>query len=260
MITSPVTVDIAPAHRELIGDFSKIILTTADGTHTLKRKEAEGDGTQLVWREEPIKLPVYFRQQAVRPTAGSSCCFGSADTGFSISSQALTFEFHGLHLTQSNFVALAALWLHEVVDDEEREISLPIYRAKDLKQLKQNVSPVCATVIECQPPAERLPHPAIVPPSQYINDFTRKTHEMEVVGQIKVVLTLKPGLGPSHYQSPANGPSGSQGRRHALEAWDTYDGQALLAERKAQAERDGEMSPTVRWSAHAPKRARALAD
>lgn len=81
---------------------------------------------------------------------------------------------------------------------------------------------------------------------QYINDFTRKTHDMEIVGQIKIVLTLKPGLGPCHYRSPANGPSGSQGRRHALEAWDTYDGQALLAERKAEAERDGEMSPTVR--------------
>lgn len=72
MITSPVMVDIDPAHHELVGDFSKIVLTTADGTHTLKRKNAEEDGTQLVWNEDPIKLPVYFRQQAVRPARLSS--------------------------------------------------------------------------------------------------------------------------------------------------------------------------------------------
>lgn len=83
MITSPVTVGFDPAHRELISDFNKIVLTTADGTHTLKRKSAEGEGTQLTWHEEPIKLPVYFRQQAVRPFACSS--FGTQLTSLHFS-------------------------------------------------------------------------------------------------------------------------------------------------------------------------------
>ena len=36
--------------------------------------------------------------------------------------------------------ALAVLWLQELVDDEERDIRIPLLVGKDLKQLRQNVS------------------------------------------------------------------------------------------------------------------------
>lgn len=81
----------------------------------------------------------------------------------------------------------------------------------------------------------------IAPPSsssQYINDFTAQTHDLQQVGTLRTKIVLQPGLGPCHYSSPANGPSGSQGRRHALEAWDTFEGQALLSARKAAAAAD----------------------
>lgn len=53
--------------------------------------------------------------------------------------QVLTFEFQGLHVLHPSKEALASLWLHELVDHEEREISLPVYKSQNLKQLKQNV-------------------------------------------------------------------------------------------------------------------------
>jgi hypothetical protein len=82
--------------------------------------------------------------------------------------------------------------------------------------------------------------------AQYINDFTKRTHEYKQVGTLTAKVVFRSGLGPSHYSSPANGPSGSKGRRHALEAWDVYHGQAILAQRKAEAEADGSTDHQLR--------------
>lgn len=144
-----------------------------------------------------------------------------------------------MHLHRSNVNAIATLWLYTLTDHEELEVTLPIYRSKDLEQLKQNVSL----------PYFRCRLCVVLTPlifAQYINDFTKRTHEYKQVGTLTTKVVFRSGLGPSHYSSPANGPSGSKGRRHALEAWDVYHGQAILAQRKAEAEADGSTDHQLR--------------
>jgi 3-oxoacyl-(acyl-carrier-protein) synthase len=52
-------------------------------------------------------------------------------------------------------------------------------------------------------------------------------------------VKLDAGLDEDHETAAANGPAGSQARRHALETWDRIEGQAELAERNAHANDDG---------------------
>ncbi|KAG8772899.1 hypothetical protein FRC12_002832 [Ceratobasidium sp. 428] len=102
--------------------------------------------------------------------------------------------------------AVAVLWLKDIPDDEETEIRVPVVVGKDLRQLRQNV----------------------------LNDQTKKTHPYEVVGWLTTKIKLDAGLDEDHETHAA-----SQARRHAFEAYDHIEGEALIAERNAHFADDG---------------------
>jgi hypothetical protein len=70
--------------------------------------------------------------------------------------------------------ALSVLWLQELVDDEERSIRIPVLKSKNLKQLRQNVR---ALLVLAKVP----PLTTSMQLLQYINDFTKETHDYEIV-------------------------------------------------------------------------------
>ncbi|QRV98489.1 C2 domain-containing protein [Ceratobasidium sp. AG-Ba] len=116
------------------------------------------------------------------------------------------FEFGGGGIMGSAPDAIAVLWLKDLIDDEETEIRVPIVVGKDLKQLRQNV----------------------------LTEQTKKTHEYEIVGWLTTRIKLDAGLDEDHEKHAA-----SQARRHAFEAYDHIEGEALLAERNAHFADDG---------------------
>lgn len=93
-----------------------------------------------------------------------------------------------LGILGSEAKALAVLWLQELVDDEERVIRIPVLKSKNLKQLRQNVSPRLASVL-----SEAATEPARSFAPQYINEFTQKTHDYEIVRLVSV---------PSFFSAP----------------------------------------------------------
>lgn len=62
--------------------------------------------------------------------------------------------------------AIAVLWLKDLEDDKEIEVELPVIVGKNLKTLRQNA----------------------------MTDFTKRTHEFEVVGKLRVTIRLDQGL------------------------------------------------------------------
>lgn len=57
---------MGPDYRHLLKDLRKITLDTADGSHVLRSKEAaHNQEGEIRWDADQIRLPVYFRQQAV---------------------------------------------------------------------------------------------------------------------------------------------------------------------------------------------------
>lgn len=77
--------------------------------------------------------------------------------------------------------------LHELVDDEPKEVRLPIIVGKNLSTLRQN----------------------------YINDQTNKTHEYELVGYLIATVLLDSGLDEDHEQYAK-----TQTARHEFETYD----------------------------------------
>lgn len=76
------------------------------------------------------------------------------------------FEFGSGGLLGGGPDAIAVVWLKDLPDDEETEIEVPILMGKDLKTLKQNA----------------------------LTDFTKKTHQFDIVGTLKVKLNVDAGL------------------------------------------------------------------
>lgn len=65
-IDSPIVVKMDPDYQHLLKDLRKVTLDTADGSHVLRSKEAaHNEGGEIRWDADQIRLPVYFRQQAV---------------------------------------------------------------------------------------------------------------------------------------------------------------------------------------------------
>ncbi|KAG9019015.1 hypothetical protein FRB90_007187 [Tulasnella sp. 427] len=116
------------------------------------------------------------------------------------------FEFGTGGLLNRKPDAIAVLWLNDIVDDEETTVDVPVVVGKDLAQLRQN----------------------------FLNDFTKKTHEYEVIGTLKVQLRVDAGLDMDHEKNAK-----SQVRRHAFEAYDHIEGEAQVAEKLAHAGDDG---------------------
>jgi hypothetical protein len=106
---------------------------------------------------------------------------------------ALVFEIGGsdgvVSLLGTKPKAIAVLWLRELMDDEEKEVSLDILEANEPDKLRQN----------------------------YINDFTAKHHEFKVVGRLQFNIRLDSGLDPDHEQVAAEH---GQATRHAFDAYD----------------------------------------
>ncbi|KAJ1299755.1 hypothetical protein OPQ81_000666 [Rhizoctonia solani] len=116
------------------------------------------------------------------------------------------FEFGGSGIMGGAPDAIAVLWLKDLVDDEETDVRIPVVVGKDLRQLRQNV----------------------------LTEQTKKTHDYEIVGWLTVKMKLDHGLDEDHERHAA-----SQARRHAFEAYDHVEGEALIAERNAHLADDG---------------------
>ncbi|KEP50963.1 hypothetical protein V565_070100 [Rhizoctonia solani 123E] len=116
------------------------------------------------------------------------------------------FEFGGGGIVGGAPDAIAVLWLKDLVGDEETNVRIPVVVGKDLRQLRQNV----------------------------LNEQAKKTHEYEIVGWLTAKMRLDQGLDEDHEKHAA-----SQARRHAFEAYDHVEGQAIIAERNAHFEDDG---------------------
>ncbi|KAF8726612.1 Protein kinase C conserved region 2 (CalB), partial [Rhizoctonia solani] len=119
------------------------------------------------------------------------------------------FEFGGGGIMGGAPDALAVLWLKDLVDEEETDVRIPVVIGKDLRQLRQNV----------------------------LNEQTKKTHEYEIVGWLTVRMRLDEGLDEATQDHEKH--AASQARRHAFEAYDHVEGEALIAERNAHFADDG---------------------
>ncbi|KAF5369071.1 hypothetical protein D9758_002979 [Tetrapyrgos nigripes] len=199
----------AGAASKLITSSNRLVVSTTDSTETLPTSpSANTAGADVTWdlATEQLRLPVYNRY-----------------------STSLTFEIGAGSVIaglvpgkKSGPLALAILWLKDLVDDEEIEVSLPVVVGDDLRQLRQNV--VCELAYnESRTQVEVT-----------MNEFTKQTHSFKVVGTLKTKICLDRGLDEDH-ESHAK----TQARRHAFETYDHIEGEAHIAERNAHAYDDG---------------------
>ncbi|GAA6059867.1 hypothetical protein JCM10212_007072 [Sporobolomyces blumeae] len=165
----------------------KLVLSTVEAKEKLSSRHAEttADGA-LQWQvEDDIRLPTYDRY-----------------------SSALFFDYGGSKVKigplGKKMEAFAILWLSELVDDEPKEIRLPII---------------------CGPQELR---------NNFISDQTKKTHEYEIVGYLTTTVELDSGLDTDHEKYAT-----TQTARHEFEQYDVVEGQAEVAEMNAHANDDG---------------------
>ncbi|GAA5963756.1 hypothetical protein JCM8115_004267 [Rhodotorula mucilaginosa] len=167
----------------------KLVLSTLEAKEKLSKREARQDGNALIYDiDEPIRLPTYDRY-----------------------SSALYFDYGGssvkigpLGKTRDAF---ATLWLSELVDDEPKEIRLPII------------------VPQSSAAALRV---------NYINEQCKKTHNVEIVGWLVTTVVLDSGLDEDHEKYAV-----TQTQRHEFEQYDRIEGQANQAQINARADDDG---------------------
>jgi hypothetical protein len=144
-ILSPISLSINSTESDFRAQAKNIMLSTTDSTERIPASAGNVKDGSVTWKIDQVRLPVYSRYAS-----------------------SLTFEIGA----SSSLVgsrkpdALAVLWLQDLVDDEEKDIEIPVVVGKDLRQLRQNV----------------------------LNDFTAKTHEYRVVGHIRTRVKLDSGL------------------------------------------------------------------
>ncbi|KZV88102.1 hypothetical protein EXIGLDRAFT_839449 [Exidia glandulosa HHB12029] len=102
--------------------------------------------------------------------------------------------------------AIAVISLKDFVDGEERIVEAEVITGKNLNRLRQHA----------------------------FTDFTRATHQYTVVGTLRLAVNVDPGLDMDHEKNAK-----TQARRHAFEAYDHIEGEALIAEKNSHAEDDG---------------------
>ncbi|SGY31845.1 BQ5605_C002g01266 [Microbotryum silenes-dioicae] len=166
----------------------KIVLSTLEAKQKVPGRAAtvNADGS-IEWDvDEDIRLPTYDRY--------SSALFFDYGGGF-------TFGPLG-----DKTDAYAACWLSELVDDEEKEIRVPIVIAPELERLRQN----------------------------RICDQLKKTHDYTIVGWLTTTVMLDAGLDEDHEQYAE-----TQTQRHEFEVYDRVEGMAAQAEENSHADDDG---------------------
>ncbi|GAA5918640.1 hypothetical protein JCM6882_007890 [Rhodosporidiobolus microsporus] len=177
-------------------------------------------GTSFNWREKKLILSTMEAKQKIPSKAATTLADGSlewdvGEDGIRLPttdrySSALYFDYGGDPLTigplGSKLDAYATLWLTELVDDERKEVRLPIIVPKSGGSLR-----AC-----------------------YINDQTKKTHDYDIVGYLTTTVLLDSGLDQDHEQYAE-----TQAARHEFEQWDRVEGQAKQALENSHANDDG---------------------
>ncbi|ORY73397.1 hypothetical protein BCR35DRAFT_148274 [Leucosporidium creatinivorum] len=166
----------------------KLLLSTLEAKQKLPGSTAttQADGSVTWDVDQHIRLPTYDKY--------SSALFLDYGGGTTIGPLGKKSE------------AFAAIWLQELVDDEETEIRVPIVAGDDLTALRQN----------------------------YLNDQAKKTHNYTIVGWLTTTILLDSGLDEDHEKY-----STTQTARHEFETYDRVEGQAAAAEKNSHANDDG---------------------
>jgi hypothetical protein len=188
-ISSPITLELADERaRDLSKKKLKII--TSEDTLKISAKTATIEGGVVTYQvggeDGKLRLPVFERYKS-----------------------AVVFEIGGheaLGPLSTQPDVMAALWMQTMVDDEVKEIRIPLVQGNKLTRLRQH----------------------------FINDQLQKTHEYTICGYLKCRARLDPGLDPDHSKYAT-----SPVARHTFEAFDNSEGQAEQAERNAHANDDG---------------------
>ncbi|BGP55089.1 hypothetical protein JCM8202v2_002684 [Rhodotorula sphaerocarpa] len=167
----------------------KLQISTIEAKEKLPAKQAKHEGDTLVYEhEEPVRLPTYDRY---------SCC--------------LYFDYGGTAIKVGKLGkdrdAFATLFMSELVDNEPKEVRLPILLPKtNASALRSN----------------------------YINDQCRETHDVDIVGWLTTTVCLESGLDRDHEKYAV-----TRKQRHEFEQFDRVVGQPRQAERNAHADDDG---------------------
>ncbi|KAM0755850.1 hypothetical protein T439DRAFT_308275 [Meredithblackwellia eburnea MCA 4105] len=166
----------------------KLFVTTLEAAAKIPASAASisPDGTLTYTVDEHLRLPAYNRY-----------------------SSALFFDYGGVKFLGlgKKYDAFASLWLKDLVDDEEKEIRIPIIVADDSGgTMRQN----------------------------YISDQTEKTHKYQIVGWLITTVVLDSGLDADHEAYAT-----TQTKRHEFDTWNRIEGQAAAAELNSHAMDDG---------------------
>ncbi|CEQ38684.1 SPOSA6832_00141, partial [Sporobolomyces salmonicolor] len=165
----------------------KLVLSTLEAKQKIPSKAASTlSDRSIEWDvDEDIRLPTYDRY-----------------------SSALYFDYGGAALTVGplgkKVEAFAALWLSELVDDEPKEVRLPVVVGE--KGLRMN----------------------------YISDHTSKTHDYTIVGWLTTTVVIDAGLDADHEKYAQ-----TQTARHEYEQYDRIEGQGQQAIANSHANDDG---------------------
>lgn len=101
---------------------TRLRVVTSEKVEVLPKKEAEVQGSTIIWDMDTLRLPVYNRYQ-------SSVIFELGKDGGILSPIGVGVDPH----------AIAVLWMQDLTDDVEQEVKLPVFVGKNLQNLRQNV-------------------------------------------------------------------------------------------------------------------------
>lgn len=186
-LLSDITLEGSQAEEDLHS--KKLHLTTNESNYKVSSRFASVNGQKITWDigEEDIRMPVYNR-------------FANA----------LHFEIGGTGinpLSHHQPDAVAVLWLCDLVDNEEKEIRLPVIKGSTMGLLRQN----------------------------YLSEQMLKTHPHHVLGHLTCTVRMHPGLDPDHEEVAQT----TNAYRHGFEVYDHVEGQARIAEMNSHANDDG---------------------
>ncbi|GAA5838555.1 hypothetical protein JCM9279_003279 [Rhodotorula babjevae] len=186
-VTAPVCVEPV-ADADFDWAEKKLILSTSEAKQKIPGRAAtqQADGS-LEWEvDDDIRLPTYDRY-----------------------SSALYFDYGGSKIQigplGSKRDAYATLWLSELVDDEPKEVRIPVIVPKS-PSLRAN----------------------------YINDQCKKTHDYDIVAWLTTTVVLDSGLDADHEAYAT-----TQTQRHEFETYDRIEGQSEQAVQNSHANDDG---------------------
>ncbi len=160
-LTLTPTPEDTPSQVEARKLTAKLVISTTDSSETLPATPSANDANaDVVWdfSQDQLRLPVYSRYAT-----------------------SLTFEIGGGSglMGKKNPQAMAALWLKDLVDNEEQDIEIPVVVGKDLRQLRQNV------IYELE---------GDLSPRVKLHPYASKSHDFQIVGHIRTRIRLDRGL------------------------------------------------------------------